>query len=688
VTRRDDSNDRQRLIESLAEVRSFGTLLGFGLYYLSIICVYVLWDIGALSPTISVPVCLVVAVIAAWWWRRRDRDLADRILRVGQHEGDELTAALQPVEEWLRLYSGTSNARLIATPDPAILVRAIRSRSPGVVVMSSGFWRTCKNQPVIVEAAIAAVASALEPGDIEQQTRLSRWTWVVTIQVAMTLLWLGVLRPAGGLRPAAAVVVGVVCVGFSKWGFDREREARADRFTLLALGERQRVEDLRSLLTRNRRQSLHQSALSPWFKLVLAARSRLHGGGARLHPRSQIASDAILGAIIGLWLAITAVTFALLAKNIPEGLTSQADESAAAWVKFFAAWCAYQFAWRRHRRYGGRTLIALGRNLTRMACFFVPLMGFALVEPLILHALFPAAASQPQAEEFVLLVLILLTGFLLVWSAARLALLSRKERARTRPGPIRSALCCVAVFFLMLLLPANWSRPAMLFVMGAVLHFAARPESGLAPNLPRILDDRRRNSSREADEPDRINVVVTPFVRVARLFAGWSSTWLTFVVVGSSFLIGLAWIGIVLPAWTLNVVNPIAWLASLVGIPASGVWISALDKIITLLPVTAGIPVLGAMIIWFLVSWWPQQLRTVHLLLVVLPGCLAYQLTVQRAYIYVTRALNQKDKPAAAAAAKDVAAYLAVRTGQRVTGYVQQEEHSGLSRSAPVTAAR
>ena len=143
--------------------------------------------------------------------------------------------------------------------------------------------------------------------------------------------------------------------------------------------------------------------------------------------------------------------------------------------------------------YGGRALTALRYNLGRMAGLVAPLCGLVLLEPAIAAALFPTAATALRGAEFLLLLLLtLLSWCVLSWTAARLALFSRKERVRTQPSLMRAALSCTLVFLFMRLLPTNAFRPLLLFAAGIALHFLAQPERDARPSLAEVLDSRHQ----------------------------------------------------------------------------------------------------------------------------------------------------------------------------------------------------
>jgi hypothetical protein len=142
-----------------------------------------------------------------------------------------------------------------------------------------------------------------------------------------------------------------------------------------------------------------------------------------------------------------------------------------------------------------------------------------------------------------------------------------------------------------------------------------------------------------------------------------SITWLTVFVSASAILLLLDLLGVQTLVWSLYLVNPIAWLSNLTGLTglAPG-FLVGMHKSVESLPVLIGIPVIGSLAVWLLLSLSWRRWRAFHFLLFVVAGSTALQFTMQRAYLSLADRYQTRNEIRRASAALEKVLYVAEKT--------------------------
>jgi hypothetical protein len=141
-------------------------------------------------------------------------------------------------------------------------------------------------------------------------------------------------------------------------------------------------------------------------------------------------------------------------------------------------------------------------------------------------------------------------------------------------------------------------------------------------------------------------------------------TWLTVFVSASAILLLLDLAGVRTPVWSLCLVNPIAWVCNFTGLTGLRPgFLVGMHEAAQSLPALIGIPVIGSLAIWLLLSLsWPRG-RALHFLLIVVAGSAALQFTMQRAYLSLADRYQARNEIRRESAALGKVLYIAEKTG-------------------------
>ncbi|OJT23822.1 hypothetical protein BO221_17805 [Archangium sp. Cb G35] len=446
----------------MVELGPFYQLCWLGLLFVLLNLLFVLWmiSVGLLvalwgpGPSYGHPAAialtggLLVLFLMAWRFihERQKGGQQARAARGSTSVRPRLQSRFDALRDKLREFSGDASARLVLTPETAVVLSTVRSKHEPLVEVTAGFWSTYASTPHLMDAAVAHEAGHIAARDVERFLRM--------LSLMRTLVWffLPVAAVLAGSATTSFELIKLLGVGLAlalAWSaLLVAREVQADVFAVKVLGDRRPLE---SLLERQRSLRAAQSGgralsqrlrtwlLQPnlrWRATLPALRGHL---GGRVEAKLGLATAAFIGIS---YYGTEFVTLVLLENH---ALRSWTLRVMGVWI----AWISYHFLWSRSRALGNEDPGARPTGLLSLLSFCLPGLAFLWVSGVFLKVTTgtPFVESTVTALHFVK---DLLVRAVLLWATGKVALVSARERRRERPSLPRAVLSLLGIVLLVM----------------------------------------------------------------------------------------------------------------------------------------------------------------------------------------------------------------------------------------------